>query len=141
MPDLGITEALAIASIISGAAATGTGIYSSMQQSGAADAQNQAAKSAQDLAAQQAAQQKQQAIKASVANAQEQTGGSLTGGGLANLASLLAGYRGQAGGAQPISSPSSSSSGASGTSSGLQDVLSQLSSPSPAPSANFNGGS
>lgn len=137
MPDLGITEALAIASIISGAAGVGTSIYSSMQQSGASDAQNQAAKSAQELAAQQAAQQKQQAINARVANAQEQTGGSLNSGGLANLASLLAGYGGQAGGASPISpAPSGASSASSG---GLQDVLSQLNSPTP--SANFSGGS
>jgi len=137
--------AIAIAGL---AASVGGEVYQGIQSSDAssnassnAQAQNQSALSAQQLQAAQAGAQKQQAINAQVANADEQTGGSLNAGGLANLSSLLAGYGGQAGGGTtptPLSSTSTSTPG-------LQDALSQLTSgattqPTQLSSA-FSGGS
>lgn len=135
MPDFGITEALALASIISGAAGVGTGIYSAVSSAGNASAQADAAKSAQQAAAQQAANQKQQALKAQIGNAQEQTGGALGDQGLSNFVSLLAGYGGQAGGATSTPTGNATTSSAPSTP-GLQDAFSQLSSSTP-----FSGGS
>src|ERR1700744_5083209 len=125
----GVTMPPAIAIAIASLAATAGGAayegYENAQAPGQqAQAASQAALSQQAIEAQQAGSQKQQAINAQVANADQQTGGSLSSGGLANLSSLLAGYGGQAGGAQPLQQVAS---GASATSSpGLQEALAQL---------------
>lgn len=135
MPDLGITEALALAGLISSA---GSAAYSGYQASqGGSSASTDAAKAASDAQSAQAAKDKQNAIRANLSNAQNQTGGALDNPGLTNLASLLAGYGGQAGGANPNAQTSSAatSNGLDSSGVGLQDFLNAN------PSAAFAGGS
>lgn len=126
------------------AATIGDTIYNATQSGGGGGSQqqNDAATIAANSQAQQAAQQKQQAINAQVSNAQERTGGAVDQPGLTNLASLLAGYGGQAGGASPTPFGPETTGAASGAP-GLQDALSQLTQQTPAtsPTANFSGGS
>lgn len=138
MPDLGITEILAIASLALGAGSTAYSLKTQSDAGGGPSAsQNQAAQAASQAQAAQAAAQKQQAINASLGNAQERTGGSLSDSGLTNLATLLAGYGGQTGGAAPSgATPSSSTSSGPG----LQDALTQLTSGSGSTPSNFTGG-
>lgn len=140
-PVIGLLASIAPALTAAGAAATiGDTIYNATQSGGGApsDAGNQAAQLQAQQSAAQAAQQKQQAINAQVANAQEKTGGSLNTPGLTDLASVLAGYAGQSGGGAYTPQPTGASSGAPG----LQDALSQLSSAAPNPvAASFSGGS
>src|SRR5216683_2925831 len=103
-PVIALLGTLAPIITAAGAAATvGDTIYNATQGGGggASQTQNTSAQAQQTLQAQQAAQQKDQAIKAQLSNAQEKTGGSLTTPGLTDLASILAGYGGQAGGSSP----------------------------------------
>lgn len=139
---LTLPEIIGISTGLVGAGSAAYSGYEAAQQPGEnAALQNSAALSQQQIAAQQAGTQKQQAINAQVANADQQTGGSLSQPGLANLSSLLAGYGGQAGGA---SNPFTSASNGTSSGPGLQDALSQLTSgtPSTQPTqSNFSGGS
>jgi hypothetical protein len=118
------------------------GVSSSNAAGANAQAQNDAAKVQQQLQQQQAAAQKQQAIQGQVANAQERTGGSLTTPGLTDLASIFAGYGGQAGGGTSPMPFSPQTTGAANPSTpGLQDALTQLTPTTQPTQANFSGGS
>jgi hypothetical protein len=139
--------AVAIASLV---ATAGAASYEGYENAQAPGQQAQASSNAQQAAAQQAAQQsylqKQQGINAQVANADQQTGGSLTDPGLTNLTSLLAGYGGQSAGQPASGTPglqSLTQLNPGGSGPGLQDALSSLTSggaPS-SPSTAFAGGS
>lgn len=146
-PVIALLPAIAPFLTVAAAGATlGDTIYNATQSGGggASADQNAAASANATAQAQQAAQQKQQAINAQVSNAQERTGGSLTTPGLTDLASVLAGYGGQAGGASPFSAGAATNPSAPGSTPGLQDALQQLTSgasTSQPVSSNFSGGS
>lgn len=143
-PAIAFLASIAPALTAAGAAATvGDTIYNATQSGGGggapSDAGNQAATLQAQQDAAQAAQQKQQAISAQVANAQEKTGGALTTPGLTDLASVLAGYAGQAG---PSGGVSPQPQGATSGTPGLQDALNQLAPATSNPvAASFSGGS
>lgn len=91
MPDLGISEIIAIASLVAGAASTGVSVYEAGQQR---DAQKDLLKQQQQQAAQAELVQKQKALATAGAQSQSQTGGSLTGAAGQSFADILAGYAG-----------------------------------------------
>ena len=121
MPDLGITEILAIASLVAGAAGTGVSVYEGKEQK---DAQQALMKSQNNQAQQQALLQKQEALTAAGPNAQAQTGGSLTGQAGQSFADILAGYAGNTGGPGGSSNNPQPSSGT--TTPDIASVLAQL---------------
>lgn len=91
MPDLGISEIIAIASLVAGAASTGVSVYEAGQQR---DAQKDLLQKQQQQQAQAELVQKQKALATAGAQSQSQTGGSLTGAAGQSFADILAGYAG-----------------------------------------------
>lgn len=145
MPDLGVTEILAIAGLVAGAAGTGVSVYEGQKSR---DTQADAAKAAQQTAAQQQLLQKRESIAAAAPNAQAQTGGSLTGEGSQSFADILAGYAGQTGGAGTTGGSSNAATASAATNAtgapggGLEDLLKQLGGGGGTPQGNaFFGGS
>lgn len=109
--------------LIAAAATAGTsiGLYEA-NKGDASDAAAQQQKQLQQEQLQQVQQNelsKQKAIQANVANAQEQGGGALTSPGLANLASIIAGFPGGSGDSASSNALASYlGTGSGGTSSG-----------------------
>lgn len=101
-------------------AGTSVGLYEA-NKGDASDAAAQQEKQIQQAQLQQVQQnelQKQKAIQANVANAQEQGGGALNSPGLVNLASVIAGFPGAGGDASGSKALASYLGTGSGTSSG-----------------------
>ncbi len=98
MPDLGISEIIALAGLLAGGVSTGVSVY---EQGKTRDAQTHANNAAKQAAAQRDLLQKRQALIAAGPNAQAQTGGSLTGPAGQSFTDLLAGLPGQTGGSAP----------------------------------------